>query len=140
MDSWLAQYVEVLEGLNGDNLYTLSNLTSDKVSFRDPFNDIHTQKDFIAIMDDMFQRLTYVHFEVHRTLQQEQEAFIYWSFYGNSRITGEFTFDGVSRIEADEQGKVTLHHDFWDASELMQKIPLLGGIIGKIRCKLNHNA
>ena len=139
MDNWLADYVEVLENLSSENLNSLSNITTEAFSFKDPFNHTHTQADFIAIMEDMFQRLSLVRFQVHRSVQQGQHAFIYWTFYGNSRFTGEFSFEGVSRIEADDSGKITLHHDFWDGSELMEKVPLLGAVIRKVRKKLTHN-
>ena len=139
MDNWLADYVEVLENLSSDNLDSLCRITSEAFSFRDPFNHTHTQADFVAIMQDMFERLPLVRFQVHRSVQQNNEAFIYWTFYGNSRFTGEFSFEGVSRIEASDTGKVMLHHDFWDASELMEKIPLLGVIIRKVRRKLSHS-
>ena len=139
MDNWLADYVEVLENLNSENLDSLCNITTGAFSFRDPFNHTHTQADFIAIMQDMFERLSLVRFQVHRSVQQDQHAFIYWTFYGNSRFTGEFSFEGVSRIEADDGGKVMLHHDFWDASELMEKVPLLGAVIRKVRKKLSHS-
>lgn len=139
MDNWLADYVEVLENLNSENLGSLCNITTGAFSFRDPFNHTHTQADFIAIMQDMFKRLSLVRFQVHRSVQQDQHAFIYWTFYGNSRFTGEFSFEGVSRIEANDVGKVMLHHDFWDASELMEKVPLLGAVIRKVRKKLSHS-
>ncbi|SFG20275.1 nuclear transport factor 2 family protein [Neptunomonas qingdaonensis] len=139
MDNWLADYVEVLENLSSDNLDSLRSITSQAFSFRDPFNHTHTQADFVAIMQDMFQRLSTVRFQVHRSVQHNHDAFIYWTFYGHSRFTGAFSFEGVSRIEASDSGKVILHHDFWDGSELMEKVPLLGAVIRKVRRKLSHN-
>lgn len=139
MDNWLADYVEVLENLSSDNLGSLRNITSEAFSFRDPFNHTHNQADFIAIMQDMFQRLSSVRFQVHRCVQQDHDAFIYWTFYADSRFTGAFSFEGVSRIEASDSGKIILHHDFWDGSELMEKIPVLGAIIRKVRRKFAHS-
>jgi hypothetical protein len=139
MDNWLADYVAVLENLSSENLNSLCNITAEGFSFKDPFNHTHTQADFIAIMEDMFQRLSLVRFQVHSSVQQGQHAFIYWTFYGDSSFTAEFSFEGVSRIEANDSGKVMLHHDFWDGSELMEKLPLLGAVIRKLRKKLSHN-
>jgi hypothetical protein len=138
MNKWLDEYVEVLENLNAHNIENLLHVTEKNINFRDPFNETNTQSDFVLIMEDMFVKLPSVRFKVHKAIQQEQEAFIHWTFYGSSRVTGEFSFEGTSLIKADDEGKVVLHHDFWDGSALMQKIPLLGSIIRKVRSKLAH--
>ncbi|MEH6445518.1 MAG: nuclear transport factor 2 family protein [Oceanospirillaceae bacterium] len=138
MNSWLDEYVDILENLNAHNIDTLLHVTAKSINFRDPFNETYTQSDFVLIMQDMFLKLPTVRFEVHTKIQQEHEAFIHWSFYGNSRMTGEFSFEGTSFIKADANGKVMLHHDFWDGSAIMQKILLLGSIIRRVRSKLAH--
>lgn len=139
MDNWLENYINVLEKLEPNNLQSLKAVTTDAVEFRDPFNHTHSQQDFIAIMADMFERLPSVHFTIQQTSQEGYSAFIRWTFTAHSKLTGEFTIEGTSRLEADKQGLVTLHHDFWDASELMQRLPILGCLIGKLRRKISHN-
>jgi hypothetical protein len=68
----------------------------------------------------------------------DQEAFIHWNFEGNSRLTGEFNFDGISLLKVDDAGKIILHHDIWDGSALMERIPFVRGIIRTLRKKLSH--
>jgi len=138
MDNWLENYINVLEKLDRNNLQSLETVTADTLEFRDPFNHTHSQQAFLAIMADMFEKLPTVRFTIHQSMQDDLSAFIRWTFTANSKMTGEFSVEGTSRLEADSQGLITLHHDYWDASELMQRLPVLGCVIGKLRRKLSH--
>ena len=138
MDTWSSKYVQVLENLSAKNLQSLGDVTAHSVCFVDPFNDTRTQLAFISIMQDMFTQLSSVKFVVHTAVQQDDTAFIYWTFHADSRFTGPFDFQGTSLLKANEEGKVVLHHDFWDGSILMQKVPVLGSIIKRLRIKLGH--
>lgn len=139
MSQWLREYVEVLENLNANNLDSLENTLAPVVSFKDPFNDIGTREAFIAIMEDMFTRLSNVKFVVHQTIEKENDAFLQWTFYGDSSITGSFDFKGTSVLKVDENKKVILHHDYWDGSIVIQKVPFIGRVISVLRAKLGHS-
>ncbi len=138
MDNWLENYINVLEKLDRNNLQSLERVTADTLEFRDPFNHTHTQKAFVAIMADMFEKLPSVRFTIHQSMRDGHSAFIRWTFTANSKMTGEFSVEGTSRLEVNSEGLIRLHHDFWDASELMQRLPVLGYVIGKLRRKLSH--
>lgn len=140
MDNWLEQYGQVLENLNADNLTELEACLTEGVEFRDPFNHSHCRDDFISIMRDMFEKLDNVSFVVHQTLDREQHGYLYWTFTASSRTTGNLSVEGTSRVEIDDAGLICLHHDFWDASELLQGLPVLGRIIAMIRRKLSHRS
>lgn len=136
---WLHRYVEVLENLNADNLATLERVLSETITFKDPFNKTDSRAAFIAIMEDMFKRLNHVQFVVHLAVENDTDAFLQWTFYGDSSITGPFSFQGTSVLKVDQHAKVSVHHDYWDGSELMQKVPLIGRVIRVLRSKLGHS-
>jgi hypothetical protein len=142
MDNWLSRYAQQLSNLTADNLPELRQYLADSVEFRDPFNHTYTQNEFIHILEDMYQKLDQVSFQVHSCLlagdDNEKEGVMYWTFTASSGLTGKVEFEGASRVVQDGDGRVMLHHDFWDASELMQKIPLIGAVIKKLRRKMSH--
>jgi hypothetical protein len=138
MDNWLIKYIEVLENLNPENTDKLLGVLAPSVNFKDPFNNTYTRAEFISIMQDMFNKLSLVRFEVHQSIQEQDVAFIHWTFHGASKVTGDFSFEGTSVLKVDEVGKVIQHHDYWDGSALMQKVPLLGRVIYWLRHKLAH--
>lgn len=44
---------------------------------------------------------------------------------------------GISQVRFDQQGRVTLHQDFWDSGDhFFGKLPVAGGVIGFIRKRL----
>ena len=132
----LARYAQALSELTPDTVNDLAFLLSADAEFSDPFNRVTGQRAFLDIFVDMYSRLDDVGFEVHQLAETGQGGFIYWTFTGQSRLTGKLSVDGVSRIELDSEGRVCLHVDFWDASLLFQRLPILGRIIRRIRQKL----
>lgn len=135
---WAAHYSGILETLAPVQLDKLAAATAEDIEFQDPFNHTTTQADFLAVMADMFERLDWVRFDVHSQQQNGQEAFITWTFSAASGKTGEFSVAGSSYLTANSDGLVTLHRDYWDASELMQMLPLLGAVIRKVRRTMGH--
>lgn len=139
MDNWLSEYAQHLSQLNSNNLSAFRHCLADRVEFRDPFNHTFSQDDFIRILEDMYIKLDHVSFNVHGQVQEGNEGVLFWTFSASSKITGSFEIEGNSRVSCDKDGKVMLHHDYWDASELMQQLPLLGMVIGKVRKKMSHS-
>ncbi len=132
----LARYAQALSELTPDTVNGLAFLLSEDARFSDPFNRVTGQRDFLNIFKDMYSRLDDVGFEVHQLAETEQGGFIYWTFTGHSRLTGLLKVEGVSKIELNTEGLVCVHADFWDASLLFQRLPVLGRIIRRIRQKL----
>ena len=126
MASRLKAYLDLLQDLSPRNLDLLAEYTSGEFEFRDPFNHTHSRDDFIAILEDMYQKLGEVSFTIHSVLENDAEAMIQWTFKAHSKLTGPIYFEGMSHIGLNEMGIVKSHIDYWDGSELMQKIPMLG--------------
>lgn len=135
----LNRYVEVLQQLKPHNLDSLAQLLAADVMFKDPFNLTHSRDDFIAIMADMFMRLSDVRFTVHEQMQEGQRAYIFWTYRAFNKLIGEFEFEGVSKIRFNADGLVSEHYDLWDGSELMQKLPVVGLPVRFLRGKFKHD-
>lgn len=138
----LQQYAAALESLSAESLPHLGDLVSAEIRFSDPFHCIQGQRRFMAVMSDMFTRLEYVRFHVHQIApvsdtHHSPGGFLYWTFTANSKITGEFSFNGVSRIALDSAGRVNVHEDYWDSAELYQNIPGLGVLVRWLRRKVS---
>lgn len=129
----LQDYARVLNQLRGGNIDTLAVWLDDEVRFIDPFNDLTGKPAFIGVMTEMFDKLDSVRFEVHEQMQHGLQGWLYWRFSASSRLTGAFSVEGASRIRFSNTGRVVLHHDFWDASLMLQQFPLLGRVIAQIR-------
>lgn len=138
MDSWISTYVTTLENLTPETLVELEMCLADKVEFRDPFNHSFSRDEMMAIMHDMFDMIPNVGFAVHRCYQEGNEAALFWTFSGGNPRLGEFAIAGSSQVKSDSEGQIIFHHDYWDASELLVKVPLLGRVITAIKRKISH--
>ena len=78
-------------------------------------------------------------FTVNEIVENESIAYLKWHFYFKlSKNEEEQSFVGVSRVEFDRLGKVISHVDYWDAaSNVYEKIPLLGSLLRMIKRKLH---
>lgn len=149
----LESYVALLERLSLDNLEELDGIVSKDISFSDPFNQVVGSSRYIGLLKEMFEKLTAVKFNVHEQVYQKpvanrpidksqiatgEVAYLYWTFSAESKVTGHFSVEGVSRLEFDQSGRVIVHQDFWDSLVLLQKFPLLGLVLRSLKYRMAY--
>lgn len=134
----LQSYAHAFETLDKNNIHLLTQWVDEEVLFQDPFNRLRSRQAVFLLMEDMYQRLDSACFTVHQICENAAETggFIRWTFHASSRLTGELAIEGVSEVTINELGLVATHVDFWDASEFMERFPVLGWMIRKVRARL----
>ena len=137
----LDRLVQAFEGLSPDNLPTLVALYAGNARFKDPFNDVQGQAAIEAIFRHMFVALHEPRFVVTQRVQQGPQVFLTWDFHFRFRrfdtVTPQ-TVRGASHLVFNEQGRVTLHRDYWDAAEeLYEKLPVVGGLMRWLKRRAN---
>ena len=142
MNDPLARYVHTLETLERSTLAELLTLCAPTIHFRDPFNDCHGVAAFGRVMDDMFDKLDDVRFEVdHRAWSAADEscALIQWTLRANLRAFGAkaWCVEGCSELHFGADGKLTAHYDYWDAAAgLYERLPLIGFLFRTLRRRI----
>lgn len=127
--SSLDHYIALLESLSPANLGQLRELVCDDIHFSDPFNDIVGVDEYLALLNEMFDRLDDVHFRVHEVSREGMVAHLYWAYSASSQLTGQLAFQGTSRIVLAENGRVARHQDFWDSAVVYGRLPLIGSLM-----------
>lgn len=125
-------YCEFFENLSPETLPHLAEVTTDDIRFKDPFNDITGRDALAALFAHMFEQVGEPQFTVlDRAEGQEGAWYLYWRFTAHvPALGGAWTFDGMSRIELAEDGRVKSHVDYWDAAEhFFGKVPLIGPLL-----------
>ena len=83
----------------------------------------------------MFETLNTPKFVIDEAVLESDVAYIKWKFTGAVN-TKQLKLVGLSRVVFDEQGLVSEHIDYWDASEqFYMKLPIIGSILRFIRNK-----
>jgi steroid Delta-isomerase len=131
-----ARYVELFEHLAPERLAELAPLVTEDVHFRDPFNDVRGVAAFTRVLEDMFERTEAPRFEVLHWTADGHCGYIRWRFSARVPLLGQWRIEGVSTLEFAADGRIAEHLDYWDASAVYARIPLLGALVRGVRRRL----
>jgi len=111
----------------------------ENVQYKDPFHDIKGIEKLYKIFEDMYIKLDKPSFKVTEIIEQNNIAYLKWDFIFSFKDSNkEESFEGVSRVEFNEENKVISHIDYWDSSSnLYEKIPILSFFMRFIKSKIN---
>ncbi len=125
----LNDYVTLFENMNIDDLVNLDRFFTSNAHFKDPFNEVHGLDKIHHIFEHMFTTLDNPSFRVDEALLTGDVAYIKWQFNAQMK-NNSIMLAGISRIVFNEQGLVSEHIDYWDASEqFYMKLPIIGALL-----------
>lgn len=132
----LTHFFETLD--SATSIESFSSIYHDKVLFKDPFNEVEGLASVYEIFSHMYQNLDNPRFVINEYMDKENIIYVKWDFlFAFKGKKDENSFEGVSRLVVNEQGKVISHIDFWDAAEHMyEKMPLVGSLLRFIKRKI----
>lgn len=139
IDDVLQSYKTLFENLTPQTVDTdFLQVFDRKVYFKDPFNEVRGLNELQGIFRHMFASLHEPEFRVHHMAGADKTGYLEWRFYFKLKPNGEVKqINGVSKILINDQGKVLVHIDYWDAGEFVyRKIPILGGLIRMVNKRL----
>ena len=140
MTTYAIQYGDFFENLSKEDTEESYRIFFDEnSSFEDPFQKVKGLDAIYKVFEHMYTTLEDPKFTVNEIVENESIAYLKWHFYFKlSKNEEEQSFVGVSRVEFDRLGKVISHVDYWDAaSNVYEKIPLLGSLLRMIKRKLH---
>ena len=128
----LNQLVTFFESIEAGNTARLSQVYTDDVFFKDPFNEVRGIAAVAGIFEHMFVQVDAPRFVVTGSVLQGDQAFLTWDFlFRMKRYSGvEQCIRGATHLRFAADGRANFHRDYWDAAEeLYEKLPLLGSFI-----------
>jgi len=140
MTTYAIQYGDFFENLSKEDTEESYRIFFDEnSSFEDPFQKVKGLDAIYKVFEHMYATLEDPKFRVDEIIENDSTAYLKWHFYFKlSKNEEEQSFVGVSRVEFDTLGKVISHVDYWDAaSNVYEKIPLLGSLLRMIKRKLH---
>jgi ketosteroid isomerase-like protein len=125
--------VQFFEHLTPGELPRLYALYARDAVFKDPFNEVRGTQAIERIFRHMFEALDSPYFVVTGRVMEGRQCFLTWEFHFRFRRFSPDTWQvvrGTTHLVFDEQCRVSLHRDYWDAAEeLYEKLPLVGGLM-----------
>jgi hypothetical protein len=134
-------FIAVAARLTIQTVDALAAFYAPNAVFTDPFQTVTGRTKIAQIYRSMFQNLDNPRFVNLRVLGAvtPTEVMIGWDFEFAFKPCGpRQSIAGASRLTLDDQGMILEHLDYWDASRLMQALPLVGRVIAWLRQKIGH--
>lgn len=132
-DPALSRLITYWESLTPATLRNLGQFYAADAKFRDPFNTVQGLPAISKIFHDMFERLHDPRFHIRQSVQEGREVFLIWDFTFRIKSLNPQrvrTIHGTTHLRLDDDGRVSLHRDYWDAAaELYAQLPLIGALM-----------
>jgi hypothetical protein len=135
------QIAHYFETLTPQSVSDLKDYYSASARFKDPFNDVTGLPAIEKIFDHMFVSLTQPRFVITGQVVEGDQAFLTWEFrfcFKRFDTHTEQVVLGTSHLVLDEQQRISLHRDYWDAAEeLYEKLPWVGALMRWLKKRAN---
>ena len=125
--------VTFFETIAPQRLERIRQVFAPDARFKDPFNDVRGHDAIVRIFAHMFEQVHDPRFVILNLVSQGQQTFVTWDFHFRFKRFDTLKVQcihGATHWVFDEQGRLSLHFDYWDAAEqLYEKLPVLGGLM-----------
>ncbi len=135
-DASLARLIACFESIAPHSLSRLSEVYTEDVYFKDPFNEVRGLPAVTRIFAHMFEQLDVPRFEITGCVLQDDQAFVTWDFRFRMKrfARDEQCIRGASHLRFAADGRASFHRDYWDAAEeLYEKVPVLGALMRALK-------
>ena len=130
-------YAAYFESLTPDRLNELEELCAPEIRFRDPFNEVIGVAALQRVFLKMYEDLDEPRFQVDDVAFSGAIAYLRWRMTFR-KLNRDWEIVGMSEVRFDDDARVAAHFDHWDAaSQLYEKIPLVGAVIRILKRRLS---
>jgi ketosteroid isomerase-like protein len=137
----LYRVIDFFQSISADSARTLSQIYTDDVWFKDPFNEVEGIEQVSHIFTHMFEQVDAPRFVVTHSVLQDDQAFLTWDFLFRMRrfSDDEQCIRGASHVRFASDGRVAYHRDYWDAAEeLYEKLPVVGSLMRWLKTRARN--
>ena len=137
----LYRVIDFFQSISADSARTLSQIYTDDVWFKDPFNEVQGLEQVSHIFTHMFEQVDAPRFVVTHSVLQDDQAFLTWDFLFRMRrfSDGEQCIRGATHVRFASDGRVAYHRDYWDAAEeLYEKLPVVGSLMRWLKTRARN--
>jgi ketosteroid isomerase-like protein len=133
--------IDFFQSISADSARTLSQIYTDDVWFKDPFNEVQGLEQVSHIFTHMFEQVDAPRFVVTHSVLQDDQAFLTWDFLFRMRrfSDDEQCIRGATHVRFASDGRVAYHRDYWDAAEeLYEKLPVVGSLMRWLKTRARN--
>lgn len=115
---------------------SIKDLYAKDAFINDRIHIVQGQENIKSYFLGTFDKILAGEFITHEVVYGKKDAYLRWTMvlYTKSR-SNPWEFEGMSQLRFNESGKIIFHLDHWDYAELMEKLPVVGGVVRYVRSK-----
>lgn len=139
MSHAVERLVVFFETLSPRSLQRLGEFYAEDARFQDPFHAVVGVAAIAGIFGRMYENLLEPRFVVRQRIQQGEQVVLTWDFhfrFRRYRSAQAHCIHGASLLLLAPDGRIRAHHDYWDAAELYEKLPLAGALARWLRARI----
>lgn len=141
MNTAVDRIVDAFQTLTPARVERLDTIYAPDARFKDPFNDVQGLAEIQRIFRHMYANLENPRFLITGRIVQDTQCFLTWEFrFAFRRFKQGRTqcIVGGSHLVLNDEARITLHRDYWDAAEeLYEKLPLVGSLMRWMKRRSN---
>ena len=140
MSGSLDRFKIAFNQLNKDRLDLLDEIYTPDVAFRDPVHELQGLPALRDYYGRLYQGVVSCRFDFEDEVIAGPQGMLVWIMrFQHARFRAGETLElrGVSHLKFRDDGKVFLHHDYFDMGAFIyERVRLLGGVIRMIKSRL----
>ncbi len=129
----IAQFKELFELFEADRLRGgITALYAENAYFRDTFTELNNAQDIEEYFVRSAKAVDECRFDIQDVAISNGEYYFRWIMSLRLERYKDQPADksvGMTHIRFNKDGKIIFHQDYWDAANLYEKFPVMGGII-----------
>jgi len=136
MTTAVERYARFVGSLSQETLPQITQYVSSDVLFRDPFNELVGIEKMQKIFAHMYETMGDVRFDILHHAMDGKTGLLHWRIAATLRGK-PWEFEGMTKVEFNEDGLVVSHLDYWDAArDFYEYFPIIGWSLKVIRRKI----
>lgn len=135
LDTAITRNQKFFESLTDGTVDGFRDIAAHNVRYRDPLMDAKGIDAVLASMHKWFRDLDDVKFEMKGFARDGQVGYQNWLMTFRVRRLPKklWRVDGMSKVTFNHEGKIEDQVDYWDASPLLESVPVMGKMVTLIK-------
>ncbi len=115
-------------------------LYADEIYFNDTFIIIDNIDELVTHMVKTAAQVDVTKVDIHEVIKGQSDYYLKWTMYMSFSVFGKQVDSvsmGMTQLRFNDEGKITLHQDYWDGAEnFYEHLPVLGLLVKKVKAQL----
>jgi hypothetical protein len=136
----VTQFKQLYQDLDGSNIDIIESVYAIDINFEDPFHHIEGLNNMKLYFQELYQNVDAISFDFGEFISDGDSHSVSWVMnLTHPKLNKGKSFDvpGATFFKVNEEQKIIMHRDYFDAGIMLyENIPLLGSVVKFVKSRL----